>query len=125
MKIRMRTRRPEPTNVSDLPPAGADRSLYGTVVEMPYLERQARDQAHRVQLRSLKKARRRAQRRHARQLLRSSLRPGIVLVLDGFGIGLLMYGAWLIWHPLAWVLAGLVCIALALILDSSSPRGGE
>ena len=104
-----------------LPPAGADHALFGTKVEMPYLERKSRGKA----LATQRRAERRVQRRKIRQALRQAIRPGFVLVLDALGLSGLVYTAWLIWVPLAWGLASIVCIGLAWVLDADDAPGGE
>lgn len=126
IKCRRRDKGIEQDGTAGLPPAGADYALFGTKVEMPYLERSARDKAHRSQRRASRRAEWRATRRKVRTALRQALRPGLVLVLDVLGCSGLVYTAWLIWVPLAWGLSSALALALAWVLDARPPdAGGE
>lgn len=117
-------RRPAPAstdpNVADLPPAGADLSLFGTQVDVPHLVKVDRKRAEQVFRRAELAQQRRDRVAGARSRLRRAVRPSFVLMLDAVGVIGLIYSAWLIWTPIAWCLASVTCLLLASLIDRST-----
>lgn len=41
------------------------------------------------------------------------------------GLGSFTYGAWLIYRPIGYLVAGILCVLLSLILDKASDKDAE
>lgn len=49
------------------------------------------------------------------------MRQGLLDILGLLGFAALMYGLWLIWHPLPWCVGGLLALGFALKASRSTP----
>jgi len=100
------------TDSTTTPPRvlGADESLYGKAVDVPYLVRIAN-------LRRAPVAFVMARRHRIARAAGASLRAATVWALEALAAAALLRGLWLIWVPLAWIAAAALLAALAMILD--------
>ena len=49
------------------------------------------------------------------------MRQGLVDILGLLGFAAFVYGLWLMWHPLAWCVGGLLLLGYALRVSRATP----